>query len=58
MERRSRRQFLQGGLALVGLGLASGCGLLPLSQQPAKVVRLGLFHVGLDHVPPIPGDPP
>ncbi len=37
--------------------IALGLGILPLAlstagQQPAKVSRIGLFHVGLDHVPP------
>ncbi len=39
-----------------GLILALALGLLAApsteGQQPAKVWRLGLFHVGLDHVPP------
>jgi putative ABC transport system substrate-binding protein len=48
-----RRRMLQGGLAGVGLTLLSGCGIPALPRlQPAKVFRLGLFHVGLDHVPP------
>src|SRR5438093_12860603 len=38
----SRRQFLQGSLALAGCGLLSGCGAVPVPwQQPAKVPRLG-----------------
>src|SRR3954454_17956397 len=49
---RSRRRFLQGVLALAGLGLVSACGLPPLaSETTTKRWRLGLFHVGLDHVP-------
>jgi ABC-type uncharacterized transport system substrate-binding protein len=48
---RSRRLFLQGSLAVVGLGLISGCGLSP-GQGHAEARRVGLFHVGLDHVPP------
>ncbi len=42
----NRRTFLFG---------ACGCLLAPAlagAQQPAKIWRLGLFHVGLDHVPP------
>jgi putative ABC transport system substrate-binding protein len=42
-----RRRFLRGSVALVGLGLLSGCGLLP--PQPAattKVPRLGLLAPG------------
>jgi putative ABC transport system substrate-binding protein len=37
----SRRCFLQGSAALAGLGLVSGCGLMPLQPQPAKVRRIG-----------------
>src|SRR4051794_23260830 len=51
--RRGRRQFLQMSLAVTGLGVASGCGrgpALPLWTPEAQ--RVGLFHVGLDHVPP------
>ena len=51
--RRSRRAFLQGGLALAGLGFAAACGLAPtVSNSPPSPRRVGLFHVGLDHVPP------
>lgn len=51
--RLSRRRVLQGGLAALGLALASGCGLPALPwAQTTRVPRLGLFHVGLDHVPP------
>src|SRR5580765_5821592 len=39
---RSRRQFVQGSLALAGLGLLAGCGALPApGQQPPKVPRIG-----------------
>lgn len=38
----SRRQVLQGSLALVGLGLLSGCGLAP-SPAPPKVHRIGFL---------------
>ena len=42
MSRAKRRQFLRGSLALVGLGLLSGCGLPPVpGQQPPKVPRIG-----------------
>jgi putative ABC transport system substrate-binding protein len=42
--RRTRRCFLQGSLALVGLGLFSGCGGLPLpGRQPAKILRIGFL---------------
>ena len=37
----NRRRFLRGGLALAGLGLLAGCGILPQAQQPAKVPRVG-----------------
>ena len=51
--RRSRRSFLQGGLALAGLGIAAACGLTSSPASPAPTIRrVGLFHVGLDHVPP------
>jgi len=43
----SRRRFLQGSLALTGLGLLTGCGLPPLSwQQPPKVPRIGYLWNG------------
>lgn len=48
-----RRALLQWGLSLAGLSLLAGCGMQTPSQPaPPKVHRLGLFHVGLDHVPP------
>jgi putative ABC transport system substrate-binding protein len=38
----SRRHFLKNSLALAGLGLASGCGMLPPQLQPsAKIPRIG-----------------
>ena len=41
--RVSRRRFLQGGLALAGVGLVSGCRLVPqLTQQPSKIPRIGV----------------
>ena len=44
---RGRRRFLQGSLALAGLGLLSGCGSLPWpGRQPAKVPRIGFLAVG------------
>src|SRR5688572_12631735 len=43
----SRRRFLQGSLALTGLGLLSGCGLLPSRPQPsAKIPRVGFQSAG------------
>src|SRR5438045_1057039 len=42
MGHQSRRQFLQGSLALAGFGLLAGCGQLPFqAQQPAKIPRVG-----------------
>ena len=42
--------------AAAGLGLLAGCGRLPGQAAPPKVARIGLFHVGIDHVPPpLPG---
>ena len=53
VRRRSRRAFLHGSLVLAGLGCASACGLAPAqSNPPAPIRRVGLFHVGLDHIPP------
>jgi putative ABC transport system substrate-binding protein len=51
--RVGRRQFLQISVAVTGLGLASGCGIVPTRplRTPAAQ-RVGLFHVGLDHIPP------
>ena len=44
MDRPSRRQFLQGSLALAGLGLLSGCGVLPpQAQPPPKLPRVGVL---------------
>jgi len=42
-------------MRVIGLVLALGLTLAPLAAQvqpPAKVYRISLFHVGLDHVPP------
>jgi putative tryptophan/tyrosine transport system substrate-binding protein len=44
MHRHSRRQLLQGSLALVGLGVLSGCEAT--GQQAAKVPRIGFLAVG------------
>src|SRR5688500_7303381 len=42
--RRTRRSFLQGGLALAGLGLVVGCGQVSLPwQRPGKVYRVGIL---------------
>ena len=45
MNGHTRRQFLRGGLALAGLGLLAGCGMLPREQRPARIPRIGLLHV-------------
>ena len=45
--RRDRRRFLQGGLALAGLGLLGGCGVLPPgAQQPKRVPSIGYLGGG------------
>jgi putative ABC transport system substrate-binding protein len=41
-----RRAFIAGTLVLLAAPLAAD------AQQTGKVYRIGLFHVGLDHVPP------
>jgi ABC-type uncharacterized transport system substrate-binding protein len=41
--RRARRRFLQGGLALAGLSLISGCGNALPWQQAGKVYRVGVL---------------
>ena len=47
MNPSSRRRFLQGSLALAGLGLLAGCGVLPSPlQPPAKVPRVGYLGLG------------
>ena len=47
MNRLSRREFLRGALALVGLGLLSGCGSPPFVGRPmAKVPRVGFLSGG------------
>ena len=51
----SRRQFIQGALALTGVSLLSGCGDLPSWPQPtAKVRRIGYLTLG-SGPPPGPG---
>jgi putative ABC transport system substrate-binding protein len=45
--RLGRRRMLQGGLALTGLGLVSGCGLVSLpGQRPARPRRIGFLESG------------
>src|SRR5947207_13588485 len=44
MDFQTRRHFLQGSLALAGLGLLSSCGVLPSqTQRPASVPRIGFL---------------
>jgi putative tryptophan/tyrosine transport system substrate-binding protein len=41
---RSRRSFLRGGLILAGVGLLSGCGVVPRPwQQPSRAHRIGIL---------------
>lgn len=47
-----RRSLVKGGLALAGLGVVAACGFAGVPTKPAGTPwRLGLFHVGIDHVP-------
>jgi putative tryptophan/tyrosine transport system substrate-binding protein len=44
----SRRQFLRGSLALAGLGLLGGCGILPPQSQPPRgAPRIGHVWAGV-----------
>jgi len=44
VSRTDRRRFLRGGVALVSLGVLSGCGIaVPQARPPAKVPRLGIL---------------
>ena len=44
MPTRSRRRFLQGGLALAALSLLSGCGLTPIAAPaPPRTIRIGIL---------------
>ena len=40
------------GALILALALLAGCLQLPTAAPPVKVWRLGLMHVGIDHVPP------
>jgi putative ABC transport system substrate-binding protein len=43
----SRRHFLHGSLALAGLGLLAGCGIVPPpAQQPPTIPRIGVLLAG------------
>jgi putative ABC transport system substrate-binding protein len=45
--RSSRRDLFRGGLALAGLGLLTGCGIVPPpAQQPPKIPRIGFLSAG------------
>src|SRR5205823_353964 len=47
MIRHGRREFLQGSLALAGIGLLAGCGIIPpWVQSPPKVPRIGFLSPG------------
>jgi len=55
--RLGRRQFVRTmtglGLSAAGASLLAGCSVLAPPEKPsARVFRLGVFHVGTDHVPP------
>jgi len=41
---RSRRRFLLGSIAVAGIGVLAGCGVVPsFEQRPAKVPRVGVL---------------
>src|SRR5690242_12603549 len=46
MVRLRRRQFLQGSLALAGVGMLAGCGILPLAQRAPRPKRIGVLFAG------------
>jgi putative ABC transport system substrate-binding protein len=44
VKQATRREFMQGALALAGFSLLSGCGMLPPgTPQPPKVARIGVL---------------
>ena len=46
MRAPNRRQFLQGGLALAGMGLLAGCRMMPSTAAPhANMARVGFLNV-------------
>jgi putative ABC transport system substrate-binding protein len=51
-----RRQLLQAGLSMAGLGLLAACGLpLPPTEQPAtaRPAPVGVLHLGAEEAPPV-----
>jgi putative ABC transport system substrate-binding protein len=43
----TRREFIEGGLVLTGVGLLGGCGLLPFpGGQPTRIRRIGYISFG------------
>lgn len=53
----NRRRFLQGSVAVAGLGLFSGCGIVAsLAGKPARVRRVGILNQ--NSAPPTPSDWP
>ena len=52
MARQGRRRFMQRSLALAGVSVLSGCGvLLPSAQQRLTIPRLGYLHPGVSTSP-------
>jgi len=50
---RGRRQFVQGSLALTGLALLSGCGLVPWqTTEPKRVARVGVLQASSPELTP------
>ncbi len=48
----ARRHFLQGGLALAGAGLLSGCSfVIPTVGSPSRTARIGYLHPGVSTSP-------
>ena len=45
MDRNTRRQFLQGALALAGLGLLAGCAIRRQAEPPVKIPRIGYLAI-------------
>ncbi|HZO32626.1 MAG TPA: hypothetical protein VFH48_42310 [Chloroflexota bacterium] len=44
--RQARRRFLQASLALTGLGLVAGCGVVPFLAPAPSVPRIGYLGLG------------